>query len=80
VDGPREESLSYYKEKYNVPDNWIWETPVRSDLGGLVRRQATIAATRENLDIMLNDKEHAYGHGYCLADALLEDLATEDLL
>ena len=28
--------------------------------------------TPENLNIMLNDPKHPYGHGYCLAKALLQ--------
>lgn len=59
VDGPHEESLPYYKEKYDVPEDWIEDD--------------TILATPENLKIMLNDPKHPFGHGYCLAVALLED-------
>lgn len=57
VDGPHQESLPHYQEKYGVPDNWI--------------ENHTIEINRENLNIMLNDSKHAYGHGYCLASALL---------
>lgn len=60
VDGPRQECLSYYMEKYSVKENFIE--------GG------TILATDENLDIMLNDAKHPYGHGYCLARALMKSL------
>jgi hypothetical protein len=59
VDGPHTESLPYYKEKYNVNDNFI--------IGN------TMLATKENLDIMLNDPLHPYGHGYCLAAVLLDN-------
>lgn len=58
VDGPHQESLPYYKEKYGVDDSFI--------VGD------TILATASNLDIMLNDPKHPYGHGYVLADLLLE--------
>jgi len=56
VDGPHEESLDYYKEKYNVNHCFI--------------KHNTMLATKENLDIMLNDTKHAFGHGYCLAAAI----------
>jgi hypothetical protein len=58
VDGPHEESLPYYKEKYRVNDDFI--------------EKDTMLATKENLLIMLNDKKHPFGHGYCLASALLD--------
>lgn len=53
VDGPHQESLNYYKEKYQVDDSFI--------------KNHTILATQENLNIMLNDSKYAFGHGYCLA-------------
>lgn len=58
VDGPHEESLGYYKEKYNVKDDFI--------------TNKTMLVTKENINIMLNDTKHAFGHGYCLAMALLD--------
>lgn len=58
VDGPHEESLDYYKSKYGVENDFI--------VG------STILCTEKNLSIMLNDEKHPYGHGYCLASALLE--------
>ncbi len=58
VDGPHQESLDYYKKKYHVKDDFIEDN--------------TILATKENLKIMLNDVKHAFGHGYCLAMALLD--------
>jgi hypothetical protein len=56
VDGPHQENLEYYKEKYDVGDDFIVNN--------------TMLATKENLDIMLNDTLHPFGHGYCLAVAL----------
>ena len=56
VDGPHQESLSYYKNKYHVGDDFI--------------ENDTILATEQNLKIMLNDPKHPFGHGYCLAWAL----------
>lgn len=50
VDGPKEESMPYYKQKYGVPNDWI--------------SHGTIEANVEN-------QRHAFGHGYCLAAALL---------
>lgn len=61
VDGPHQESLDYYKETYGVDDSFIEDD--------------TILATEENLCIMLNDKKHSFGHGYCLALALLDEVA-----
>ena len=62
VDGPHQESLDYYMEKYGVNDSFI--------------ENDTMLAIDENLVIMLNDEKHPFGHGYCLAMALLE---LEDL-
>lgn len=58
VDGPRQESLNYYKEKYGVKDDFI--------VGN------TIEVNEKNMNIMMNDTKHAFGHGYCLAMALLD--------
>lgn len=58
VDGPHQESLQYYKQKYNVNDSFINDN--------------SMLVTPENLYIMLNDDKHAFGHGYCLAIALLD--------
>lgn len=58
VDGPHQESLDYYKNKYGVDDSFI--------------ENDTMLATDDNLDIMLNDDSHPYGHGFCLAQALLD--------
>jgi len=58
VDGPHQESLEYYKENWDVADDFI--------------EQDTILVTEENMTIMLNDERHPFGHGYCLAMALLD--------
>jgi hypothetical protein len=58
VDGPHQESLEYYKETYGVDNNFI--------------NQHTILVDLANMEIMLNDTKHCFGHGYCLAIALLE--------
>lgn len=58
VDGPHQESLDYYKSKYDVDDNFI--------------ENSTMLVNRKNIQIMLNDEKHAFGHGYCLAMALLD--------
>lgn len=58
IDGPHQESLEYYKEKYGVVDDFIVND--------------TILVTKENMEIMLNDPKHPFGHGYCLAMALLD--------
>lgn len=56
VDGPHQESMEYYKNKYNVNDDFI--------------ENNSILCTPENLKIILNDAKHPFGHGYCLAAAL----------
>ena len=58
VDGPHQESLKYYQEKYNVDDNFI--------------ENSTILINNRAIQIMLNDPKHPFGHGYCLAMALLD--------
>lgn len=58
IDGPHSESLPYYQKKYGVDDSFI--------------ENNTMEATEENLNIMLNDEKHPFGHGYCLAMALLD--------
>jgi hypothetical protein len=65
VDGPHSESLDYYMDKYEVNNDFI--------------EQDTMLVTRGNITVMLNDDRHAFGHGYCLAMALLnmEDLINE---
>ena len=57
VDGPHQESLSYYQETYKVSSNFI--------------EQNTMVANLDNLRIMMNDTKHIFGHGYCLAAVLL---------
>lgn len=57
VDGPHQESLKYYKDKYKVKDNFI--------------ERDTILITKKTMEIMLNDDKHPFGHGYCLAMTLL---------
>lgn len=57
VDGPHQESLSYYQQKYGVGDDFIQEH--------------SMPATEHNLAYMLHDPKHPFGHGYCLAWALM---------
>jgi hypothetical protein len=57
IDGPRQDSLQYYKDNYNVDDTFI--------------ENHTMLATEKNLDILLHDGKHSYGHGFCVARALL---------
>lgn len=56
VDGPHQESLEYYQEKYDVSHRFIKDNCIRCN--------------RKNLNIMLNDLKHPFGHGYCLAAAI----------
>lgn len=58
VDGPHQESMEYYSEKYGISPDLIQEN--------------CIEATRENLELMMNDMKHSFGHGYSLAWALLD--------
>lgn len=50
--------MEYYKQTYDVPDDWI--------------EADTIEANLDNLEIMIKDTKNAFGHGYCLAMALLD--------
>jgi len=58
VDGPCEELLEYYKQKWKVSDDFIVDH--------------TMLATEENLSIMISDTQRSFGHGYCLAMSLLD--------
>ncbi len=62
VDGPHQESLDYYKTKYSVSNNFI--------------QNNTMLINKNNIKIMLNDPKHPFGHGYCLAMALLDKAVT----
>ncbi len=57
VDGPHQESLYYYKQKYGIADDFI--------------QAETILVNEANMKILLNDSKHPFGHGYCLAITLL---------
>lgn len=59
-DGPHQESLEYYKEKYGVESDFI--------------EKDTMLCTPKSLEIMLNDTKHPFGHGYALAYALIQSL------
>lgn len=61
VDGPHQESLDYYKQKYDVDDDFIAED--------------SILVTNENMEIMMNDTKHSFGHGYCLGWSIVKDLS-----
>jgi hypothetical protein len=58
VDGPHQESLDYYKEKYGVDDKFI--------------EKETMLVNGANINIMLNDDRHAFGHAMCISMALLD--------
>lgn len=57
VDGPHQESLQYYKDKWGVDDSFI--------------EQDSVEASERNLAILLEDPKHPFGHGYCLAWTLM---------
>jgi hypothetical protein len=65
VDGPHEESLNYYKQHYSVDNTFI--------------QNRTMLCTVQNLCIMLNDGLHPFGHGYCLAMALMGFEGSKEL-
>lgn len=58
VDGPHQESMDWYQNQYGVDESFI--------------QNDTMLANKTNLEIMLNDTKHPFGHGYCLAAALLD--------
>lgn len=58
VDGPHYESLFHYMTKYGVGKDFIVNN--------------TMLVNENNIKIMLNDDKHNFGHGYCLAMALLD--------
>lgn len=57
VDGPHQESMPYYKEKYGVQDSFIVNDCILAEPVGL--------------NLLLNDPKHPYGHGYVLASLLM---------
>jgi hypothetical protein len=59
VDGPHQKSLQYYIKKGASPE--------------LIKNNQMVA-NYNNLRFMQNDIKHPFGHGYCLARCLLEDL------
>lgn len=58
VDGPHQETMNYYKQKYNVKNDFIVND--------------TIEVNQTNMSILLNDEKHPFGHGYCLGIELLD--------
>lgn len=64
IDGPRSTSLNYYMSTYNLGINFI--------------QNNSMEATYNNIDIMMNDPKHPFGHGYCIALALLNSININD--
>jgi len=62
VDAAHQESLPYYKEKYDVPENWI--------------ENHTILVTEQNMRIMIEDTTHSAGHGFFLGMSLMNITIT----
>lgn len=58
VDGPHQESLRHYVGTYGLPADFI--------------DRHSVAADAQSLRILLNDPLHPFGHGYCLAAAILD--------
>jgi hypothetical protein len=70
VDGPKIESLDYYRETYHgKPSRFFPNTTYNIDNNFIENH--TIEVTPDNMDIMLHDRKHSFGHGYCLGLALL---------
>lgn len=57
VDGPHQESMNYYRNTYNVNNDFIVN--------------GTIVCNIPNMRLLINDTKHAFGHGYCLGMELL---------
>ena len=66
VDGPHQESLDYYRKKHGTGPTFIEDGSMLCD--------------PDSLRIMLNDTKHNFGHGYCLAWCLWEDLNNEKIV
>lgn len=62
VDGPHQESLSYYMEKYGVGEDFI--------------HMDSVECNNYNMNILLNDSKHPFGHGYCLGWTLLWNITV----
>lgn len=64
VDCCQERSLPYYLETYSKSRPDIdWTTFIEN---------GTMLVTKAKLDLLVNDAKERYGHGFCLAGALLE--------
>ena len=57
VDGPHQESLQYYRDKYGVAEDFLVDH--------------SVLVTTESMELLINDTKHNFGHGYCLAMTLL---------
>lgn len=59
-EGPHQESLNRYIRKYGVGEDFI--------------QNKSVEINEENVKIFLNDTEHPFGYGYCLALNLLDEI------
>jgi len=57
VDGPHQEGMSYYQEKYQVTPDFITNN--------------SVLASEYSLNLLLNDEKFQYGHAFFLAASLL---------
>ena len=57
LDVAQQDTLPYFKEKYNVSDDFIVDN--------------VMDVTQENIKIVLNDPKTPFGYGYCIALCLL---------
>jgi hypothetical protein len=58
VDGPYQETLEHYIDTHGVQPNFL--------------ENNTVLINQESIRVLLNDSTHPFGHGYCLAMALLD--------
>jgi len=63
VDGPHRESLPFYNAEYDLK-----ALGVAPDF---IDAQQTVEMTPQVTQLLLNDTKHPFGHGYCLALAIL---------
>lgn len=57
IDGAHQESMKNYQKEHHVKSDFI--------------DQDSVEINRESLHLLLTDPRHSFGHGYCLAMALL---------
>lgn len=72
VDGPHQESIEYYKDTYEVSDRFIIDDTIIANDENMSIMLDSFGVQHSSTGRMLNDDKHPFGHGYCLAMALLD--------